>query len=173
MDTFVEQIIVKKKGPKEIAIITGTILLVVILVFVLFLFLNYFSLVIDMLLIYGAWWLITGQNVEYEYSVTNGDIDIDQIIAQRKRKRVVSVAGSKIETAGPYNPTEFAGRRFDRTVVAAPAETAPGVWYFTYHRKKSGSSLVLFQPEERVMDAFKASLPKLLMLEVNRKLTQQ
>ena len=34
MDTFVEQIIVKKKGPKEIAIITGTILLVVILVFV-------------------------------------------------------------------------------------------------------------------------------------------
>ena len=35
MDTFVEQIIVKKKGPKEIAIITGTILLVVILVFVL------------------------------------------------------------------------------------------------------------------------------------------
>ena len=104
MDTFVEQIIVKKKGPKEIAIITGTILLVVILVFVLFLFLNYFSLVIDMLLIYGAWWLITGQNVEYEYSVTNGDIDIDQIIAQRKRKRVVSVAGSKIETAGPYNP---------------------------------------------------------------------
>ena len=109
MDTFVEQIIVKKKGPKEIAIITGTILLVVILVFVLFLFLNYFSLVIDMLLIYGAWWLITGQNVEYEYSVTNGDIDIDQIIAQRKRKRVVSVAGSKIETAGPYNPTEFAG----------------------------------------------------------------
>ena len=49
MDTFVEQIIVKKKGPKEIAIITGTILLVVILVFVLFLFLNYFSLVIDML----------------------------------------------------------------------------------------------------------------------------
>lgn len=173
MDTFVEQIIVKKKGPKEIAIITGTILLVVILVFVLFLFLNYFSLVIDMLLIYGAWWLITGQNVEYEYSVTNGDIDIDQIIAQRKRKRVVSVAGSKIEIAGPYNPTEFAGRRFDRTVVAAPAETAPGVWYFTYHSKKSGSTLVLFQPEERVMDAFKASLPKLLMLEVNRKLTQQ
>ena len=51
MDTFVEQIIVKKKGPKEIAIITGTILLVVILVFVLFLFLNYFSLVIDMLLL--------------------------------------------------------------------------------------------------------------------------
>lgn len=42
MDTFVEQIIVKKKGPEEIAIITGTILLVVILVFVLFLFLNYF-----------------------------------------------------------------------------------------------------------------------------------
>ena len=65
MDTFVEQIIVKKKGPKEIAIITGTILLVVILVFVLFLFLNYFSLVIDMLLIYGAWWLITGLNVRF------------------------------------------------------------------------------------------------------------
>lgn len=86
MDTFVEQIVAKKKGAKEIAVIAGTIFLIVVLVFVLFMFLGYFSLVIDMLLIYGAWWLITSQNIEYEYSVTNGDIDIDQIIAQRKRK---------------------------------------------------------------------------------------
>ncbi len=173
MDTFVEQIVAKKKGAKEIAVIAGTIFLIVVLVFVLFMFLGYFSLVIDMLLIYGAWWLITSQNIEYEYSVTNGDIDIDQIIAQRKRKRVVSVAGSKIETAGPYNPAEFAARHFDRTVMAAPSEAAPGVWYFTYHSKKSGSTLVIFQPEERVMDAFKAALPKLLMLDVSRKLAQQ
>ncbi len=173
MDTFVEQIVAKKKGPKEIAIIAGTIFLTVVLVFLLFIFLGYFSLVIDMLLIYGAWWLVTSQNIEYEYSVTNGDIDIDQIIAQRKRKRVVSVAGSKIETAGPYNPAEFAGRRFDRTVMAAPSEVEPGVWYFTYRSKKSGSTLVIFQPEERVMEAFKAALPKLLMLDVDRKLAQQ
>ncbi len=172
MDTFVEQIIVKKKGPKEIAVITGTIVLAVILVFVLLWFFNVFSLVFDILIVYGAWWLITGQNIEYEYSVTNGDIDIDQIIAQRKRKRVVSVAGSKIETAGPYNPAEFAGRSFDRTVVAAPSETEPGVWYFTYRSKKNGNTLVVFQPDERVMEAFKEALPKLLALEINRKQTQ-
>lgn len=146
MDTFVEQIIVKKKGPKEIAVITGTIVLAVILVFVLLWFFNVFSLVFDILIVYGAWWLITGQNIEYEYSVTNGDIDIDQIIAQRKRKRVVSVAGSKIETAGPYNPAEFAGRSFDRTVVAAPPKPSRVYGILPTAAKRMGIPWWYFSP---------------------------
>ncbi len=169
MDTFVEQIIVKRKSGKEIAIIVGTLLAAAILAVILFLFLFTYSLLLDLLLGYGAWWLITNQNVEYEYSLTNGDIDIDQITAQRKRKRVVSVAGAKIESAGLYNPAVFAGRKFDRTVMAASSPDDEGVWYFTYHSKKNGSTLVLFQPNERVMTAFRESLPKLLQLDLKRK----
>lgn len=173
MDTFVEQIIVKRKTGKEIAVIVGTLAVAVIAAVVLFYFLFIYSLLFDVILGYGAWWLITNQNVEYEYSLTNGDIDIDQITAQRKRKRVVSVAGSKIESAGIYDPAAFTGRKFDRTVMAAPSPYEEGVWYFTYRSKKNGSTLVLFQPEERVLSAFQESLPKLLQLDLKRKAVNQ
>lgn len=169
MDTFVEQIVVKRKTGREFAIIAGVLAVAVIAALVLFYFLFIYSLLFDVILGYGAWWLITSQNVEYEYSLTNGDIDIDQITAQRKRKRVVSVAGSKIESVGLYDPAAFAGRKFDRTVMAAPSPYDEGVWYFSYRSKKNGNTLVLFQPEERVLAAFQESLPKLLQLELKRK----
>ena len=169
MDTFVEQIVAKKKGGKEYGIIFLVILAALVLTAALFLlFPPLMVLVVG--IGYGAWWLITSQNVEYEYSVTNGDIDIDQITAQRKRKRIVSVSGEKIETFAPYNAAEYTNRHFDRTVMAATSPDAQGVWCFTYHSKKNGNTLVIFEPEDRVINALKGGLSKLLQLDINRKL---
>ena len=100
MDTFVEQIVKKQKGGKEYAIIAATILGALVLG-ALSLMLGMFAALLLVGIGYGAWWLITSQNVEFEYSVTNGDIDISQIIAQRNRKIIVSVAGEKIESMAP------------------------------------------------------------------------
>ena len=173
MDTFVEQIVVKKKGMKEIAVIVGVLLLALILVLLSYVFLGMLFALVAVGVGYGAWWLITSQNVEFEYSVTNGDIDIDQIIAQRKRKRIVSVTGAKIESFAPYNPAEYAARPFDRTVMAAPSPDAPDTWCFTYHSKKNGHTLVIFQPEKRVIDALKVGLSKLLQLDIERKIGKE
>ncbi len=171
MDTFVEQIVVKKKGGKEWAIIAG-ILVAALILAALALLLGPFALLLIAGIGYGAYWLITSQNIEYEYSVTNGDIDIDQIIARRKRKRIVSVSGQKIESMQPYKPEEYVGRQFDRTVIAAPSAAEPGLWCFTYSSKKNGRTMVVFQPEERVLSALKAGLTKLVQLDMNRKLAK-
>lgn len=163
----------RKKGRKEIAAITGTIVLAVILVFVLLWFFNVFSLVFDILIVYGAWWLITGQNIEYEYQChkRRHRYRSDYSPSENARGWCRSQE-ARLKQRDQYNPAEFAGRSFDRTVVAAPSETEPGVWYFTYRSKKNGNTLVVFQPDERVMEAFKEALPKLLALEINRKQTQ-
>lgn len=168
MDTFVEQIIKKQKGAKEIAIIAGIVLAFMLVSYFSFIFLYIYGFILVLGAGYGAWYLITSQNIEYEYSVTNGDIDIDQIIAQRKRKRVVSVVGSKIESLEPYTAA-IASRPFDRRVIAAPNDTVPNLWCFTYHSKKSGHTLVIFQPEQRVLDALKVELPALVLRETNKK----
>ena len=117
---------------------------------------------------YGAWYLLTAQNIEYEYCVTNGDIDIDRIVAQRKRRRIVSVSGKKIESAGRYVPEKWAGRPMDRTVIAAPSDREDNLYYFTYHSKKRGHTLVVFQPDDRVKDSFYEGLPKLVQLDFNK-----
>lgn len=173
MDTFVEQIVVKRKGAKEWTIIIGsTVLALLILVFVipfLFSFAAFLAALVIAGVGYAVWWLVTAQGVEFEYSVTNGDIDIDQIIARRRRKRIVSVTGKKIETLEPYTAADFASRPFDRRVMAAPSESEEGLWCFTYHSKKSGHTLVVFQPEERVIDALMIGLPVLVQRETNKK----
>lgn len=175
VDTFVEQIIAKKKGGKEYAIIFGSIFGVLVVLALIFLFVPFLQFLFLFLVLgagYGLWWLITSQNVEYEYSVTNGDIDIDQIIAQRKRKRVVSVSGAKIETFAPYVAAEHASRHYDRTVMAATSPAAEGLWCFTYRSKKNGHTLVIFQPERRVLMALRNGLPKLIQLDLDKKLKQ-
>lgn len=48
------------------------------------------GLVIIALMWYGAYLLIGMQNIEYEYLLTNSEIDIDKIMSKRGRKRIVS-----------------------------------------------------------------------------------
>lgn len=167
MDTFFEQIVKKQKGAKEWTIILATILLGLVVAVAYFLFIYQFFIVVLAGLIYGGWWLITAQNVEYEYCVTNGDIDVDQIVARRKRRRLVSVAGRKIETLQPYDPTAPMGK-YQRYVMVAPGLKAEGLWYFTYNSKKNGHTFVVFQPDMRILRALYRGLPKLVQLDTER-----
>lgn len=170
MDSFCELILKKKKGGLEWAIIIGTLVLALVLGFVAFLFSAYIPGMFILILAgiaYGAWWLITTQNVEYEYCVTNGDIDVDQITARRKRKRLVSVPGRKIESLLPYDPTAPMGQ-YQRRVMVASDLKAEGLWCFTYHSKKNGNTFVVFQPDMRVLCALYEGLPKLVQMDTDR-----
>ncbi|MBE6792117.1 MAG: hypothetical protein E7534_01275 [Ruminococcaceae bacterium] len=173
MDIFVEQIVRKKKEGKDIAI-TVLVWLAVLIVgsAAVFFLLPLLGPLVPLAILagggYGAWWISTNRNREYEYCITNGSIDVDEIIAQRKRKRLVSVNGEKIETAGKFD-AQIAAKPFDRTVIAAPSLYEEELWFFTYRSKKNGHTLVVFTPNERVLSAFNAALPRLLQLELSRK----
>ncbi len=174
MDTFFEQIVKKKKTVFEWAGIVATLIVAAVLA-VLAWVLN-IPLLTPLLIvgiIYGAWWLTTGLSVEYEYCVTNGDIDIDLIIAKRKRKRIVSVVGRKVESLLPYDAAKVDEKAYQRVVVAAPSKKEAGLWCFTYHSKKNGYTMVVFQPEQRVLCAFADGLPSLVKIETRRVMQEQ
>lgn len=172
MDSFFEQIIKKRKTAADWLLMALIILLALALLFVVFLFLPEVFFLAAVGVGYGAWWLITNQNVEYEYCVTNGDIDVDQITARRKRKRLVSVAGRKIESLMPFDPTAPLSK-YDRRVMAASSLKAEGLWCFTYHSKKNGHTFVVFKPDRRVLSAFYAGLPKLVQMDTDRAAREQ
>jgi hypothetical protein len=167
MDTFVEQIIRKKKEPLEWLIIFGSAFAALVVSFAIF---KFISMLVPMivLVVWGAWWIITNQNKEFEYSITNGELDIDCIIAQRRRKRLCSVTCSKVESYGVYRPEKLVGRKFDHTVMAAPALHMEGNFYFIYRSKKYGTTLVVFHPDERVQKAFYTALPRLMQMQVDK-----
>lgn len=168
MDTFVEQIIKKKKTPTDILIMVATALAALLVSAAI---IKYVSILLPMtvLIIWGAYWLITSRNREFEYSITNGEMDIDCIIAKRRRKRVCSVSCGKVEAYGRYVPAKFVGRRFDATIMAASAPNEQGNYYFTYRSKTHGNTLVIFQPDERVREAFFTALPRLMQIELEKK----
>ncbi len=172
MDSFVEQLVRKKKGGREIAILIGLWIAAVVLVIVLALFLSLYigpmmALVFAVLVCWGAWWLSGTQNIEFEYSVTNGDLDVDQIVAQRKRKRLLSVRGSKVEMFSPYT-AEMAARQFDRVLMLAPAPE-DATFCFSYRSKKYGHTLVIFTPDDRVLHAYYKGLPRLVQLDFEKR----
>ena len=167
MDSFFEQIVKKKKGAREWTIIVAVLLVALAVLAVAAIFATMFIIIAAAGIVYGAWWLATTQNVEFEYCVTNGDIDVDKIIARRKRMRLVSVSGRKIRALAPYDPAKPLGK-FQRTVMVAPSLNEEGLWYFTYHSKKNGDTLVVFQPDDRVLGAFYDGLPKLVQMDTAR-----
>jgi hypothetical protein len=77
------------------------------------------------------------------------------------------VAGRKVRALAPYDPAKPLGK-FQRTVMVAPSLNESGLWYFTYHSKKNGDTLVVFMPDDRVLSALYEGLPKLVQMDTAR-----
>jgi len=105
MDTFFEQIVSIKKSGKAIALFLFVWILALILCALILLFGIPFAPVLVIGLGYGAWWLTAKLNVEYEYIVTNGTMDIDKIVNKSSRQRVSSFEIAKVERVEKYNPS--------------------------------------------------------------------
>lgn len=168
MDTFVEQIIAQKRSWKA-WIVMLTALIVAMLVWVAaFLALAMSTsmimpgALIGILVSWLAYKLILMQDVEYEYSVTNGDIDIDRIVGKSKRTRVVSVSARKVEQFCEVQDGIIPAIPHDRLVMAAPS-VAEATWAFAYYGKKNGRTLVVFSPDDRVLNAIKSALPRTVL----------
>ena len=147
MDSFAEQLIKKKMGGKEIAIVILLFLATTIVSLAILLFAPVVAVLL-VFVIWGAWWLLQTQHIEYEYSVLNGDLDIDKIVGKRKRKRVVQVRANKIDEFLPVTD-KVRLADYQRVLVAGwSKETA--TFYVTYNSKKNGRTIVLMEPNARV-----------------------
>ena len=58
-------------------------------------------------LIFLIYYIITLRNIEYEYAVTNGDLDIDIIINQSKRKRLFSASCKEFEAVARVDSPQY------------------------------------------------------------------
>ena len=66
MDTFVEQIIVRKKTPQQVMLAIMIMMLTSFLVVFTWVRLGPVALIVIAALGYGMWWLLSGMNIEYE-----------------------------------------------------------------------------------------------------------
>ncbi len=172
---FFEQIVKKKKTPAElaatVAIWAAGWLLCAALIWLGFMFFQFFMLALlaAVGVIYGTFKLAARLNLEYEYSVTNGTLDIDKIINRADRKRMISVNVGELDRFGLYDPARQPAGRFDLVVNAAADVQAPDPIYAAAVRHPAkGRVLVIFQPNERILGAVKRALPPALQLQLRK-----
>jgi len=166
MDSFVEQLIKERRGGRYFFSMFGLTVAALLLLTLAVMFAGYLGVLIAFVVVgigYGWHWCTSMLITEYEYCVTNGDIDIDRIRGKSRRLRLVSVRGDKIESLAPYKGDDLS--KYNR-VVRCTSSTTDDLWMFTYHSKKNGHTVVVFEPNARVLHALVDGLSPLLRREV-------
>ena len=174
MDVFVEYMIKKKLSAKDVAMMLGAVVLGCLLVVGSFLLTGIFG-VPPMVpffvlcgVIYGIYWVITSRSIEFEYSVTNGDISIDMILNRKSRKRLTSFDAKAIEEMGKYteNAQRLKERRVDKVIFASETDDGKDAWYVIAKSRKTGLTLLIFSPNEKCIEAIKPFMDRRLRLEI-------
>lgn len=164
MDTFFEQITAVKKSGKDIAAITGIWLLAFIICFLLVLFMGYlgsFSFLLIAGALFGAFKLSFRFNVEYEYIVTNGTMDIDKIINKSSRKRVLSFELATVSRLEKFNQGLLSSVN-SKEIVTACNLNDPEAYLMVSSTEGKGTSYLIFAPDERVRGAIVKFVPKFI-----------
>lgn len=171
-DTFMEYLIKKKSTPKDILFKVLIVLAAVLLSLVLFIIspiLGAFSMIgylIVVGVVYGAFRLVTSLNVEYEYVLTNGDLDVDKIVNRNARKRLVSVKCSSFETFGKYKAAEHQNKNYKTRLMVCSSPEDENVWYAGFRHSKYGHTLLVFNASQKMLEALRTFIPKQLAFEV-------
>ncbi len=95
-------------------------------------------------------------SLEYEYIVTSGMVDIDQIIAQRKRKRMLSFDCRDCEIIAPMNRGNYYNDYKHLPTQDYTAYTTHEDNYFAVIERGGVRRCILFQPTEDMVQMFKA-----------------
>lgn len=170
MDNFAEHLIKKEltggDKAKRMIILVGGIVIAVMLVFFSVLMLGqgllpFVGLALAAVTGYGTYFIVTNMYVEYEYTFTNGELDIDKIIARKKRREMLSVSVGKFREFGRYDDS-VPEETDDMTVVFATSNIASEEWYADFDHEAYGSTRLVFCPNENMIENMKKNLPRAL-----------
>lgn len=130
----------------------GFLMIVMAVIFVLFIFNSLFPVAI----IAGGlgvlfFFLRQKEYVEYEYVFTNGDVDIDIIMAAKKRKRLVSFDIKSVIAMAPVGSYSLDGAPKGKKLIAYPKNNKEKV-FITIVNKDNAVIEVHFTPNEEFVN---------------------
>lgn len=155
MNDGYEEILVKRKNTPKDTILKGlTIGLIALLIGAgIFLF-NPIFLILGMVLGFVAYYLILPNfDLEYEYLYVGGDIDIDKIMARRKRKRIASYSKDNLEVMAPTGSDHVASYEKNAKIKDyTSADPEKKTWTLVYGTENSSDVIRLELTEEIAKD---------------------
>ncbi len=167
MDTISEQLVPKintgADKAKKILISLGSILLATVLMWLAIVFAVYSLIILVLLVLYGGVWLVANMNLEYEYIITNNEMDIDKIIGRRKRKRMITLDLNSSEDFAPY-PAD--GELDVDATVHATSGLEKDAHYLIVQHGSYGKVMLIFNPNEKTREAIMQEIPNSLRIKI-------
>lgn len=160
MDIFCEYMVKRKKGAKEIIQAATVIFTAIFITLLLFVYLPQISFVLMCGTWYGAWWLISRTDTEFEYIVTSTILDVDKITAKRSRKRILSVDLKEILSCAPL---DGASSENIKTIDATPRGIEDGVYAVDFDKNATKTRL-LIKPNKKMLANIRKASPSLVTL---------
>ncbi len=171
MDIFIEEIVERKRDFKSIAASFGIVLLSVLAAFIITAVL---PSVLPILMgiapflaigvFYLAYRLVVSQNVEFEYSMINTEIDVDKIINRRNRKKLTTAKVTGLEAYGVCGTERDDFNRYlsDISVkkIYAAAEKNSDSNYFVVYMSDCVKTMLIFSPSEKMINNIEKFSPK-------------
>lgn len=163
-DVFKEQLVTRKKTPKDslkkIGLIIGGILLSLLALLPI---VAQFGLSIPVIavIIWVEILMMRRFNVEFEYSLTNTELDIDKIFNRYKRKHAFSLDIRSIVVMLPMNHPSFKSEVGNITKVYdfSEGQVSDTTYAVVFERDGQRNQLV-FDPNEVLFNAIRLYIPK-------------
>ncbi len=176
MDIFNEQLVTRKKSPAESFYKYGIIAIAALLIFLLvFFFAPFFIgkaiavfIFIPLAAALGVFYLAKKMygalDIEFEYALTNGQFDVDKIINRTDRTRLITFDCAEIEIFDKYD-SKISTDSFKTRIFAANADSE-NLYYFSVKTKTTGKAIVVIEPNEKMLNGIKRSIPRQMYLDV-------
>lgn len=171
-DIYLEYLITRKKDGRQKAIIAAIIAGAVAVSAALFVlmfalafaavgtsfgsFIFSIGLVLIALVWYGSYLLINMQNIEFEYILTNSELDIDKVLSKKGRKSFVSFDFKNVTVCANVEDNEHNSDYKNITpdkVYDAIGDRERGSVYFADYMEENARVRVLFQPTSKMIQA--------------------
>ena len=166
MDNFAEQLVKKNetssdKTRRVMMIVVGILFSIALAVLALLQLGNplvaLLGFVLAVLSGYGTFNIVQNTYVEYEYAFTNGELDVDKIIAKKKRREMVSTNVRQFTDFGKYS--DDLEETEEMTIIFATDNIASHEYYADFNDETVGSARLVFAPDERMLENIVKFLP--------------
>lgn len=165
MDTFVEQLVeIRNTGKVKLTKLFIWIACIMLsLGLICFSILNpKWAFILSLVAIgslYLAYYLSSQLNAEFEYIITNRDIDIDKIVNQRKRYRMASFTIDDILSIEKYDANRHHETKSSNINVYFGCTPNEESYAFFIKHSKKGHYVLVISPNDEVKTALKKFLP--------------
>jgi hypothetical protein len=160
MDSIIEHLVHKDKDIKDTVKKWCIVIPAIILCMVAFRLLGSFGLFGCAVIIYLAYKLISVTDVEFEYCLINGDMDIDRIFSKKSRKRYISFEGVDVDIIAPANSerlNEF--KRYNPKLYFAAKNVSESGNYAVITNTSKGKAKIIIEGTDEIISQLKRIMP--------------